>query len=170
MKAIHTKSVHTIKAEAFKGCTRLTKVEFTDALTSLGDRAFLDCRSLTQITLPNSVTDVDNFCFSGCLKLKDVQLSESMTYISIGLFGGCRSLTQITLPERIVSVDEGAFANCIALKSIKSKALYPPVVRHNHYSGYKLLYTGKLIVPVGSKDSYAMDSGWGHCNPIVEED
>lgn len=171
LKAIHTKSVHTIKYEAFKGCTRLTKVEFSDALTSLGDRAFLDCRSLTQVTLPNSVTDVDNYCFSGCLKLKDVQLSESMNYISIGLFADCRSLTQITLPERIVSVDEGAFANCIALKSIKSKALYPPVVkRSNYYIGYKLLYTGKLIVPVGSKDSYAKDSGWGHCNPIVEED
>lgn len=171
LKAIHTKSVHTIKYEAFKGCTRLTKVEFTDALTSLGDRAFLDCRSLTQVTLPNSVTDVDNYCFSGCLKLKDVQLSESMNYISIGLFADCRSLTQITLPERIGWVDEGAFANCIALKSIKSKALYPPEVkRNNYYINYKLLYTGKLIVPVGSKDSYAKSTGWGHCDPIVEED
>ena len=93
-----------------------------------------------------------------------------MTYIDIGLFADCRSLTQITLPERIVSVDEGAFANCIALKSIKSKALYPPSVKQNNYSGYKLIYSGKLIVPVGSKDSYATHSGWGHCNPIVEED
>ena len=41
---------------------------------------------------------------------------------------------------------------------------------HNGFSGYKLIYSGKLIVPVGSKDSYAKHSGWGHCNPIVEED
>ena len=67
-------------------------------------------------------------------------------------------------------VDEGAFANCIALKSIKSKALYPPSVMQDGRSGYKLLYTGKLIVPVGSKDSYAKSTGWGHCDPIVEED
>ena len=94
-----------------------------------------------------------------------------MNYISIGLFADCRSLTQITLPERIGWVDEGAFANCIALKSIKSKALYPPEVkRNNYYINYKLLYTGKLIVPVGSKDSYAKSTGWGHCDPIVEED
>ena len=53
---------------------------------------------------------------------------------------------------------------------MKSKALYPPTVGPAGYSGYQLLYTGKLIVPVGSKDSYATHSGWGHCNPIVEED
>ena len=169
LKAIHTKGVHTIQVSAFEGCTRLAKVEFTDALTSIYANAFKDCRSLTQVTLPNSVTDVSSYCFQQCLKLKEVQLSESMTQIAKSLFADCRSLTQITLPEKIASVDEGAFANCIALKSIKSKALYPPSVTQNGYS-YRLDYTGKLIVPVGSKDSYAKDSGWGHCNPIVEED
>lgn len=170
LKAIHTKGVHSIEVSAFEGCTRLAKIEFTDALTSIYASAFNDCRSLTQVTLPNSVTEVGEHCFKQCLKLKEVQLSESMTYIDKGLFADCRSLTQITLPEKIVSVDEGAFANCIALKSIKSKALYPPVVKQDGYSGRKLRYTGKLIVPVGSKDSYATHSGWGHCNPIVEED
>ena len=93
-----------------------------------------------------------------------------MTYIPESFFADCRSLTQITLPEKINRLYYDAFVNCIALKSIKSKALYPPAVLKNGYSGNKLLYTGKLIVPVGSKDSYAKDSGWGHCNPIVEED
>lgn len=93
-----------------------------------------------------------------------------MTYIDKGLFADCRSLTQITLPEKIGLVYEDAFANCIALKSMKSKALYPPTVRPAGYSGYQLLYTGKLIVPVGSRDSYAKSKSWGHCDPIVEED
>ena len=170
LKAIHTKGVHIIGFSAFEGCTRLAKVEFTDALTSIYAKAFKDCRSLTQVTLPNSVTDVKSSCFQQCLKLKDVQLSESMTYIEQRLFSDCRSLTQITLPEKIRWVYEGAFANCIALKSIKSKALYPPEVIKEGRSGHKLLYTGKLIVPVGSKDSYASSTGWGHCDPIVEED
>ena len=125
---------------------------------------------MTQVTLPNSVTDVGNGCFSGCLKLKDVQLSESMTAIRFDLFKDCRSLTQITLPERISEVRPDAFVNCIALKSIKSKALYPPTVNNEYGNASKLIYSGKLIVPVGSKDSYAKSSGWGHCNPIVEED
>ena len=125
---------------------------------------------MTQVTLPNSVTDVGDYCFSACLKLKDVQLSESMTTISFYLFKDCRSLTQITLPERINLVRPDAFVNCIALKLIKSKALYPPTVNNEYGNASKLIYSGKLIVPVGSKDSYSKDSSWGHCNPIVEED
>ena len=93
-----------------------------------------------------------------------------MTYIHESLFADCRSLTQITLPEKIVWVTDDAFANCIALKSIKSKALYPPKVGNRFGGTVQLNYTGKLIVPVGSKDSYAKSTGWGHCNPIVEED
>ena len=170
LKAIHTKGVRTIEYSAFEGCTRLAKVEFTDALTRIEYNAFKDCRSLTQVTLPNSVTSVGERCFQQCLKLKEVQLSESMTQIAQSLFADCRSLTQITLPEKIGWVDYGAFANCIALKSIKSKALYPPTVGTASYSDYKLLYTGKLIVPVGSKESYAKSKSWGHCDPIVEED
>ena len=92
-----------------------------------------------------------------------------MTSIRWNLFKDCRSLTQLTLPERINEVRPDAFVNCIALKLIKSKALYPPSVMRDGYS-VQLIYTGKLIVPFGSKDSYAKHSGWGHCNPIVEED
>ena len=161
-----------IGSYAFSECTRLAKVEFTDALTFIGVGVFKDCRSLMQVTLPNSVTSVFDGCFSGCLKLKDVQLSESMTSIEGNLFKDCRSLTQITLPERINRVRHDAFVNCIALKSIKSKALYPPKVLSYMVpsASAQLIYSGKLIVPVGSKDSYAKSTGWGHCNPIVEED
>ena len=63
LKAIHTKGVHTIGIAAFEGCTRLAKIEFTDALTSIYAGAFKDCRSLTQVTLPNSVTKVGEHCF-----------------------------------------------------------------------------------------------------------
>ena len=170
LKAIHTKNVHTIEWDAFSGCTRLAKVEVTDALKNIDREAFEDCRSLTQVTLPNSVTAVGPHCFSGCLKLTAVQLSESLTYIPWCLFKDCRSLIQITLPERINEVHPNAFVNCIALKSIKSKALYRPTVVDEYGNASKLIYTGKLIVPVGSKDSYAKSTGWGHCNPIVEED
>ena len=67
LKAIHTKGVHTIGTSAFEGCTRLAKVEFTDALTSIASNAFKDCRSLTQVTLPNSVTEVGPYCFQQCI-------------------------------------------------------------------------------------------------------
>ena len=164
LKAIHTKRVHTVGEHAFEGCTLLAKVEFTNSLINLGYDAFKNCRNLTQVTLPNSVTSIGDHCFRSCIKLKDVRLSEGLHSIPWGLFGDCRSLTQVTLPANVNRIEGAAFENCIALKEFKVKALYPPSVAS------KLNYSGKLIVPVGSKDSYAKSTGWGHCNPIVEED
>ena len=36
-------------------------------VTSIGERAFWDCSSLTSITIPNSVTSIGNFAFYGCI-------------------------------------------------------------------------------------------------------
>lgn len=170
LKAIQTKNAHKIAHSAFAQCIRLEKVEFTSALQTIEYGAFQDCRSLTQVTLPHSVTLVYDGAFERCLKLKEIRLSESMTWMAPGVFKDCRSLTQITLPAKIDYVYNDVFLGCTALKTITSKALYAPAVKEKGYDGYKLQYDGKLIVPVGSKDSYEKSIGWGHCSPIVEED
>ena len=139
-------------------------VTIPSEVTVIGDNAFRECSRLKSITIPNKLKAIGSHAFYTCIKLKDVRLSESLRSIPWGLLGDCRSLTQVTLPANVNHVEGAAFENCIALKELKVKALYPSSVSS------KLNYSGKLIVPVGSKDSYAKHSGWGHCNPIVEED
>ena len=39
----------------------------TYAVTSIGKYAFYDCWGLTSITIPNSVTSIDNYAFSSCI-------------------------------------------------------------------------------------------------------
>ena len=36
-------------------------------VTSIGDRCFQDCVSLTSITIPSSVTSIGSNCFGGCI-------------------------------------------------------------------------------------------------------
>ena len=45
------------------------KVEIETSVTSIGDIAFLDCSSLTSITIPNSVISIGNSAFYMCNSL-----------------------------------------------------------------------------------------------------
>ena len=41
-------------------------------VTSIGDAAFIDCTSLTSVTVPGSVTKIGGYAFSGCTSLETV--------------------------------------------------------------------------------------------------
>ncbi|MBE6363194.1 MAG: hypothetical protein E7054_06025 [Lentisphaerae bacterium] len=72
-------------------------------VTTIGDRAFYDCNSLTGITIPDSVTTISDMAFDGCEKLTSVTLPDSVTTIGIGAFSDCRSLTSITISRHLRS-------------------------------------------------------------------
>ena len=55
--------IHTSTNELIAGCKNS---QIPNSVTSLGDRCFEGCSSLTAITIPNSVTSVGSDCFDGC--------------------------------------------------------------------------------------------------------
>lgn len=55
-----------IESEAFMGCTELTEVVIPEGVTEIGMWAFSDCTALTGITLPSSVTDIGEDAFYDC--------------------------------------------------------------------------------------------------------
>ncbi len=96
-------------------------------VTSIRNYAFGKCRSLTSITIPDSVTEIGGGVFYGCTNLKDVKLSNNITSLDgyydyysgyYGFFEGCTSLASITIPDSVTSIGSYAFCNCSSLTSI----------------------------------------------------
>ncbi len=60
-----TYSVTSIGYYAFIECTSLTMVTIPNSVTSIGYQAFSGCSGLTSVSIPNSVTSIGNYAFYG---------------------------------------------------------------------------------------------------------
>jgi hypothetical protein len=77
--------------------------------------AFMDCRNLTSITLPNSLRHIGRSAFYNCSGLTDVAIPSGVTDIDRNAFYGCSNLINITIPETVNRIDFFAFEGCLWL-------------------------------------------------------
>ena len=88
-------------------------------LKSIGDDAFIFCRSLKSINIPESVQKIGLRAFFGCSSLKSMKLPIGITEIKSGLLSGCTNLTSIDIPHTTEEIGHNAFSKCTSLKSIE---------------------------------------------------
>ena len=111
-------------------------------ITSIGESAFLGCRGMTELTLPNSVTSIGGNAFEGC-----------------------SGLTELTLPDSVSSIGDGAFICCSDLSKITSLAEIPPVCGFKVFNGVNKTNC-ELIVPEGSVAAYTRAEDWNKFSNI----
>ncbi|MBR3919826.1 MAG: leucine-rich repeat protein, partial [Clostridia bacterium] len=108
----------SINYDTFHDCSSLTNITVPDSVTSIGDRAFYNCSSLASIEIPDSVTSIGGYAFSNCSSLASIIIPNSVTSIGGYAFSYCSSLTNITIPESVTSIDNGTFYGCSNLTSV----------------------------------------------------
>ena len=69
-------------------------------VTRIGFFAFRECRGLTSVTIPNSVTEIESMAFDSCTGLTSITIPDSVTNIGDNVFSGCSGLQSVFLPER----------------------------------------------------------------------
>ena len=110
-----TYSVTSIGDRAFSYCTSLTSVVIPSSVTSIGDWAFRYCTSLASVVIEDGVTSIGEYAFSGCRSLTSIEIPSSVTSIGNNAFYDCRSLTSVVIPSSVTSIGNSAFAGCWSL-------------------------------------------------------
>ena len=111
-------SVTTIGNSAFWNCNSLTNVTIGNGVTTIDDYAFVYCSSLTSVTIPDSVTSIGFSAFSGCTGLTSVTIGNGVTSIGSNAFYYCTSLTSVTIGNSVTTIGDFAFAYCTGLTGV----------------------------------------------------
>ena len=142
--------------DACAGCEKLTSVTF-GATWEIGDRAFLSCVNLENMTLPEELQSIGGEAFSNCQKITSVTLPQNdncmfgagvfdgcirlasvdlggVTEIAPATFFGCVSLTNIMWNDRVRVICDSAFYNCAGLTSVVLP-LCMEIVEDNAFAG-----------------------------------
>ena len=80
-------------------------------------QAFWRCQKITEVTMPNTVTNIGTKVFEYCGNLRNAILSERISIIPFALFSYCQRLVSITLPN-ITEIGPEAFVLCENLEKI----------------------------------------------------
>lgn len=116
-------SIGRLGTAAFEG-TGLTNVTIPDTVKQVDPAVFQNCTKLVSVKLPNGITEIDQYLFANCISLQHVDMPDSITKINIYAFHNCTSLTSLALPKGLTSLSVGCFDKCINLQHV----VVPPSV------------------------------------------
>lgn len=124
-------AVTTIESNAFNGCTSLEfvhisnlmswcNISFADQTSNplfIAKKLYLNGELLTEVSIPDGITEVRDYTFNGYTMMTTLTLSEGV--VKIGKYAFARTLiTQVRIPDNVTNLGEGAFSDCGNLESV----------------------------------------------------
>lgn len=165
-KAYPAKGMTTLKAATigtnvtsiggFNGCSNLTTVNILASnATIIENEAFLNCKKMECVNIPNTITKIGDYAFCNCLVLTDLDIPENINQIGQNAFNSCfKAFSDLILPEGLTEIADYAFGYCNSIKSLT----IPTSVKN---IGYEAFYSCEkitaLTIPEGVEtiESYA---------------
>lgn len=126
-------NVTVIPESAFGGCDKLTAVHYNGDIAGwckifFGDlhsnplnkahNLYINNELLTDLVIPDTITEINDFAFSYATGLKSVKIPDSVTRIGWSAFFGCTGLTTLTVPDSVTCIMPHAFSGCSSLADI----------------------------------------------------
>jgi hypothetical protein len=111
-------TLERIGAGAFANCFNLSDITIPDAVTAIEEATFSNCKKLRSVHLPRSLEKIGIYAFQYCSDLESISLPDSVTLIGHGAFSQCKSLKDIIIPSSVQAIEGMAFQECESLEHI----------------------------------------------------
>lgn len=101
--------------------TSVTEIVIPDVVTEIAEDAFKACADIVSVNIVDSVTAIGSSAFQDCSSLKSVTLPAGLQALEEQTFTGCTALQSIALPAGITKIENYLFNGCASLASVELK-------------------------------------------------
>ncbi|MCR4836942.1 MAG: leucine-rich repeat protein [Bacteroidaceae bacterium] len=123
-------------------------VSLPNSVTEIEEYAFSGCNLIESICLHDSIASLGQYVFVDCMSLKEVHLPSDLDKIPDCSFYGCTYLEKINLPINVSRIGQGAFYNCTNLKEI----ILPESVKEIEAAAFKKCSSITSVIITRQKD------------------
>lgn len=155
------KTVKNIRDNAFRGCNNLTDVYISDLVSwckiefqNSGSvpleyaKLYLNDKEVSNLVIPESVTEIKNYAFLGCFSLVSVIIPNSVTSIGDLAFNGCHNLKNITVSDSLRNIGNSVFSYTEWWRTQSNDLLY----LNNYLFGYRRnSLKGRVTIKEGTR-------------------
>ena len=106
------------EGQLFFNDTLLTELVVPQGVTEIKYAAFRYVSCLKYVVLPNTIERIGSFAFFGCENLVSINIPDGISRINSSTFRGCVNLQEINIPSSVTYIGQAAFGGCKSLKSI----------------------------------------------------
>lgn len=139
-------TVTEIKSSVFRN-QDIKSVTIPATVEKIGNRAFSNCKKLTNVSFSEGLKEIDNFAFSYCSNLKEVKLPESLTRLGEYAFTAS-GLEKCNIPSKITELENFVFFQCQNLQSVYVPETVTTFGKDVFGEAENLTITGKAGSPI----------------------
>ena len=102
----------------FSGRTGLSNITIGNGVTTINERAFVGCTGLKSVKIGNSVTSIGDEAFRSLSRLTSIIIPDNIKHIGNYAFYDCSDLINLSFGKGVTNIGNYAFSNCHRLTSV----------------------------------------------------